>query len=205
VLTRLQLTVLCAVLVLGCGAPARQRHASACADGFRWRARDYLGVNARSLPSSRGEIHIRVPGCHDSAADANDPNTDIEVEQLTGVPASVALGARDPQTLYVANDSLPALNDHPLHRYLSEPPARRRPRRCRAEMVSGQMGAVPLGDRFVVHDGVRTERLRLEPGTRLDSRAVDGVPRIHQGDRVTVSALACPGRTVKIALELRVR
>jgi hypothetical protein len=200
---RLLLTLLCAPAFLGCGG-ARRGESGACADAFRWHGRVYFAVLVqRPLPAARAAVRVHYPGCRDTNG-ASDTGSDVTLHTLAGIPASIALRDRAAK-LYVADDSLPALRAHPLHRYLYVPsPGARRPRGCRREALSGRMGGVPFGDRFLVHVRRRAVALRLEPGTRLRSRVVDGVPRIREGDRVTVSALACPGRVVKVARRLSV-
>jgi len=66
------------------------------------------------------------------------------------------------------------------------------------------MGPVTLDPVIGIEVDGHAQRLRLTPDTQLLGPAVDGVARIHAGDRVTVRAIACPRRVSKIALELRV-
>jgi hypothetical protein len=191
--------------MLGCGASERPpQRQSACVDGLRWHGRTYVPITAYgALPPTLRASPVHFPGCRD-ASGAQDTGRTVTLLELEGVPTSVVFGANDPPRLYFTRDSLPGLKGHPLHRLLPAPPAPRTTSRCKEETLIGQMGMVTLDPVFGIEVDGHAERLRLTPDTRLLAPAVDGVPRIHAGDRVTVRAIACPRRVTKLARELRV-
>jgi hypothetical protein len=148
------------------------------------------GVEARRLPPRERSVAAIEPGC--SADDR--PTT---VWTLRGVPPEVAVVHGS--DLYVAEGSLTALADHPLHAVSSRRPARRKSCAPRSPL----RGTVS----YAGGDGIALVASGRELWVEVDARSRMANRPAHQpvvtGQRLVVRASKCRRRTVadRIAFE----
>jgi len=119
----------------------------------------------------------------------------VTMQVRRGIPASIAVFKGD--LAYVSSE-IPARSAHnPLQPYFFRDAGKVPRRRCKARVISGRVSYV----------GVESGRVALTPHGRfdiaLDSKLqtprVDGIPRLTNGQRVTVRALRCPGHKIRVA------
>ena len=200
------LTVLVAVAI-GCGASAGGGSGQ-CASELRWNGRIYAAgrpVAINALPPAGRSHSFKQGGCSDGGG-LPGPITEVKLYERRGIPASILLtdGTGDqPNLLYVSDDSLPVLRDHPLHWIVfdsaSEPDLVSGS--CRPRAMWGIIrGVAGWDEQSIAFDegSVRT-RFEIDAGTQLRTRIVDGVPRIRPGDHVKIDAVVCSGSEIPIA------
>ena len=112
-----------------------------------------------------------------------------------GIPASIAVFDGD-QALVTSE--IPARSArNPLQPYYF-PRASGVPRHgCRARSATGRIKYVDMNYGIVAFSP--HERFSIAVDTELRTPAVDGIPRLTVGQRVTVRALRCPGRKILVA------
>jgi hypothetical protein len=156
-------------------------------------------VLVRDLPAVVHARKVPYSGCGLGA----------EVFGLAGVPETVAVSASRsprPRTLFVAGDSFPQIEDHPLHRYLYRRPTEPNTthgRACSAEVVRGRVSYAAATRGIAITANGRSVRVQLEAGSRLIGPLVDGIPRLRVGHNITAHVLRCRGRSIRVARIVR--
>jgi hypothetical protein len=191
---------------IGCGDGAGG--GGQCSSVIRWNGRVYgatEAVDIKPLPRAGRSYQMSQGGCSDGGGDP-EPMTKLKLFERRGIPASILLteGAGDrPNLLFVSDDSMPALRDHPLHGVFfdsaSEPDLVSGS--CRPRVMRGTVRGVPTwGEQSVAFDeGPEEGRFAIDANTQLKTRVVDGVPRLRAGDRVEVDAVVCPQSEIPVA------
>jgi hypothetical protein len=156
---------------------------------------------ARDLPARTGKVRV-LETCSQQRR---------IFETRRGIPASVAVFPAFPYErgnvrvhMYVAEDTLVALRDHPLHRYLfgsADRPDLTSGRRCRPVALTAKV--VNVGGNGLLIDPDKPA-VRVEARTVVDGPVVDGVPRIPKGATVRIQALRCKGRRGLVARRVTV-
>jgi hypothetical protein len=132
-------------------------------------------------------------------------------ETRRGIPPSVALFDAFPSErdkvrvrMYVAEDTLVALRNHPLHRYVygsAKRPDLSAGRRCRPVALTAKVVNVWWSALLIDPD---KPPVRVEARTVVDGPLLDGVPRIPKGATVRIQALRCKGRRALVARRITV-
>lgn len=151
----------------------------------------------RSLLPRRGpERQVVVPACNDAGQD--EPDRTGRARTLRGIPAAVAVVRGG--SVYVDDDSLTVLGDHPLHRAIAAedgPVSYRERHPCRREKRA-QQGTVTknAGTRLELRRPDRTAPVpvSVDAATRIAGRPA--YQPIREGQRVTLRTSLCGPRRV---------
>jgi hypothetical protein len=191
--------------VAGCGSTGNHVPAQgggSCPSVVTWHGREYQGVGRHW----RG---IRIDGRVEGVREARCAKREVEAWKVENVSAETALSLspRPRQELFIANGSLIAVADHPLHlaAYSSVTlPRSRDTNQCRDRRVfTGRIVETSLlGEQVRLRSARRKFNLRVDARTR-----VVGFPReepsVRTADEVRVTALYCSGGRKPIARAIR--
>jgi hypothetical protein len=205
---------LLAVAVLaGCGGASAE--SGGCADAVAVEGETLFGIAVEDLPqrwpSPDGEVEVKVPHCTDDGTTG--PAQSSRLTRLAGTPPRLGLAALDErgrvETVYLPDGYFLQLPAHPLHgaRYRSATAPDETRRRCRSRPpVAGRVAHVSAWEgRLVLARGRRRTPWRVDARTHIDApHVVAGIPRVEQGQRVSVAGLRC-GKRRFVARVVRVR
>jgi hypothetical protein len=179
-------------LVAGCGGAANQECPpnAACAG----KACD-LSLHGRRLDAFYSQPRRALPpvvGSRQVSSSCRGAGSTMLVRK--GIPDSIAVF--DGEQAYVTSEIPARSARNPLQPYYF-PRASGVPRHgCKARVARGRVSYVDMNGlvAFSPH-----ERFSIAVDTVLRTPAVDGIPRLKAGQRVTVHALRCPGRKILVA------
>jgi hypothetical protein len=161
-----------------------------------------FGVSLETSPGrlpARGAPHAAIePACNDTG-DSDEEDRRITVRSLASMPPDVAVAEVDDDTLlYLAEGSLTALADHPLHATFygdASRPSFRGARACRpSETVRGTVTFAGDGTRIALatREGDRT--VRVDASSRVANRPA--YQPVLPGQRLRLRTSVCGSRRV---------
>lgn len=198
----LALAVLALAVVAALAAVAPEPARAMCVSSVVVDGHRLIGHSAdRALLPPRGpEREVVDPACND--AGQGDPDRTVRARTLDGIPAAVAVVRGE--HVFVDEDSLPVLGDHPLHRAIAaghRQTSYRSDGTCRRE-EGAQRGTVAAnaGTALELRRADRTVPISVDARTQI--AGAPAYQPVRAGQRVTLRTSLCGPRRVADAIRL---